>query len=151
MITLCDRWLAQSPRFRLVCWCGWMLSLIIAVLQCLSATRQQRVMQQEALSQQRTVVQAQWRNLYLLVASPEEPEETLAAFSPLRFQTPLVRLLHWQPSALGGEMTLKPDWDGVPPMFVQLAEQGMNVNRFSLSAEGTELLLTLQLERLNDG
>lgn len=151
MITLCDSWLAQSPRFRVFCWCAWMLGLLIAVLLCLNSPWQKRIMQQEALSQQRAAIQAQWRNLYRLAASPGEPEDTLIPFSPLRFQTPLARLLHWQPSAQGGEMTLKPAWDAIPPMFAQLADQGMNVSRFSLSAEGSELLLTLQLERLNDG
>lgn len=151
MKTLCDSWLAQSPRFRLICGCGWMLGLLIVVMLCLSSTAQKRVMQQEALNQQRAAIQAQWRNLYLLAASPEEPEETLIPFSPLLFQTPLAHLIHWQPSAQGGEMTLKPGWDAIPPMFVQLAEQGMNVSRFSLYAKGAELLLTLQLERLNDG
>ncbi|MEF9891421.1 HofO family protein [Citrobacter sp.] len=151
MKTLCDSWLAQSPRFRLICCCGWMLGLLIVVMLCLSTTAQKRVRQQEALNQQRAAIQAQWRNLYLLAASPEKPEEMLIPFSPLLFQTPLARLIHWQPSAQGGEMTLKPDWDAIPPMFDQLAEQGMNVSRFSLCAEGAELLLTLQLERLNDG
>lgn len=151
MKTLCDSWLAQSPRFRFICCCGWMLGLLIVVMLCLSTTAQKRVRQQEALNQQRAAIQAQWRNLYLLAASPEKPEEMLIPFSPLLFQTPLARLIHWQPSAQGGEMTLKPDWDAIPPMFDQLAEQGMNVSRFSLGAEGAELLLTLQLERLNDG
>ena len=48
-------------------------------------------------------------------------------------------------------MALISAWDAIPQTFVQLAAQGMNVSRFSLSAEDTELLLTLQLERLNDG
>lgn len=48
-------------------------------------------------------------------------------------------------------MALISAWDAIPLTFVQLAAQGMNVSRFSLTAEGTELLLTLQLERLNDG
>lgn len=108
-------------------------------------------MQRETLVQQRAAIQMQWRDVYLLSASPAEPEEKLTLFSPLLFQTSLTRLIHWQPSAQGGEMTLKPAWDAIPPMFIQLADQGMNVSRFSLSAEGAELLLTLQLERLNDG
>ena len=48
-------------------------------------------------------------------------------------------------------MALISAWDAIQLTFVQLAAQGMNVSRFSLSAEGTELLLTLKLERLNDG
>lgn len=151
MITLCDVWLAQSPRFRLICWCGWMLGLLILVTLCLYPVARERTMQREALVQQRAAIQMQWRDVYLLSASPAEPEEKLTLFSPLLFQTSLTRLIHWQPSAQGGEMALISAWDAIPQTFVQLADQGMNVSRFSLSAEDTELLLTLQLERLNDG
>lgn len=108
-------------------------------------------MQRETLVQQRAAIQMQWRDVYLLAASTAEPEEKLTLFSPLLFQTSLTRLIHWQPSAHGGEMALISAWDAIPQTFVQLADQGMSVSRFSLSAEDTELLLTLQLERLNDG
>ena len=151
MITLCDVWLAQSPRFRLICWCGWMLGLLILVTLCLYPVARERAMQRETLVQQRAAIQMQWRDVYLLSASPAEPEEKLTLFSPLLFQTSLTRLIHWQPSAQGGEMALISAWDAIPQTFVQLADQGMSVSRFSLSAEDTELLLTLQLERLNDG
>ncbi|WP_032940603.1 membrane protein [Citrobacter youngae] len=151
MRTLCDAWLAQSPRFRFMCACGWILGMLMIVALSLYPVARQRVMQQETLNQQRAAVQTQWRDLYLLASSSAEPEETFAPFSPLLFQTPLARLIHWQPSVKGGEMTLKPAWEAVPPMFVQLAKQGMNVSRFSLCVEGAELLLTLQLEHLNDG
>ncbi|MDM2771720.1 hypothetical protein [Citrobacter sp. Cpo126] len=151
MITLCDVWLAQSPRFRLICWCGWMLGLLILVTLCLYPVVRERTMRRETLVQQRAAIQMQWRDVYLLAASPAEPEEKLTLFSPLLFQTSLTRLIHWQPSAQGGEMALISAWDAIPQTFVQLADQGMNVSRFSLSAEDTELLLTLQLERLNDG
>ena len=89
-------------------------------------------MQRESLVQQRAAIQMQWRDVYLLAASPAESEEKLTLFSPLLFQNSLT-------------------WDAIPLTFVQLAAQGMNVSRFSLTAEGTELLLTLKLERLNDG
>lgn len=151
MITLCDVWLAQSPRFRLICWCGWMLGLLILVMLFLYPVARERTMLRETLVQQRAAIQMQWRDVYLLAASPAEPEEKLTLFSPLLFQTSLTRLIHWQPSAQGGEMALISAWDAIPQTFVQLADQGMNVSRFSLSAEDTELLLTLQLERLNDG
>lgn len=108
-------------------------------------------MQRESLVQQRAAIQMQWRDVYLLAASPAEPEEKLTLFSPLLFQNSLTRLIHWRPSAQGGEMALISAWDAIPLTFVQLAAQGMNVSRFSLTAEGTELLLTLKLERLNDG
>ncbi|ECI2945165.1 hypothetical protein CSL55_15415, partial [Salmonella enterica subsp. diarizonae] len=65
---------------------------------------------------------------------------------------PPLHLLHWKPSAQGGEMALKTSWDAVPSLFVRLAESEMSVSRFSLRREGAELLMTLQLERLaNEG
>lgn len=155
MMALCDGWLAQSPRFRFLCWGGWLLGLLMIVALCLYPAMRERVMQREALNQQRAAIQAQWRNLSLLAASVERTffisEEKLSPFSALAFQTPRTHLVHWQPSAQGGEMTLKPAWEAVPPMFVQLAEQGMRVSRFSLSMEEQELLLTLELERINEG
>lgn len=155
MTALCDGWLAQSPRFRLMCWGGWLLVLVMIAVLCLYPARQDQSSQREALEQQRTAMQLQWRNLYLLAVSVNRPlslsEEKRIPFSPLVFQTPLTRLIHWRPSAQGGEMALKSAWDAVPPMFVRLAEQGMKVSQFSLSVEDTELLLTLQLERLNEG
>ena len=97
MITICDVWLAQSPRFRLICWCGWMLGLLILVTLCLYPVARERTMQRETLVQQRAAIQMQWRDVYLLSASPAEPEEKLTLFSPLLFQTSLTRLIHWQP------------------------------------------------------
>nr|WP_239042947.1 hypothetical protein [Citrobacter freundii] len=128
-----------------------MLGLLILVTLCLYPVARERTMQRESLVQQRAAIQMQWRDVYLLAASPAESEEKLTLFSPLLFQNSLTRLIHWQPSAQGGEMALISAWDAIPLTFVQLAAQGMNVSRFSLSAEGTELLLTLKLERLNDG
>ncbi|KWZ89877.1 hypothetical protein HMPREF3212_02922 [Citrobacter freundii] len=128
-----------------------MLGLLILVTLCLYPLARERTMQRESLVQQRAAIQMQWRDVYLLAASPAESEEKLTLFSPLLFQNSLTRLIHWQPSAQGGEMALISAWDAIPLTFVQLAAQGMNVSRFSLSAEGTELLLTLKLERLNDG
>lgn len=101
MITLCDVWLAQSPRFRLICWCGWMLGLLILVTLCLYPLARERTMQRESLVQQRAAIQMQWRDVYLLAASPAESEEKLTLFSPLLFQNSLTRLIHWQPSAQG--------------------------------------------------
>ena len=151
MITICDVWLAQSPRFRLICWCGWMLGLLILVTLCLYPVARERTLQRETLVQQRAAIQMQWRDVYLLSASPAQPEEKLTLFSPLLFQNSLTRLIHWQPAVQGGEMALISAWDAIPLTFVQLADQGMNVSRFSLSAQCTALLLTLQLERLNYG
>lgn len=98
----------------------------------------------------------QWRNLRRLSVAAEplfgRTVENPRPFSPLDFQAPPLRLLHWQPSAQGGEMALKTSWDAVPSLFVRLAESEMSVSRFSLRREGAELLITLQLERLaNEG
>ena len=128
---------------------------LMAMWCLLYPLRQEWNVQREVLRQQHAANQAQWRNLYQLVTPADSAawtdEEKTMPFSALDFQTPLSRLIHWQPSAQGGEMTLKPAWDAVPPLFVRLAERGMQVNGFSLRLEDTELMLTLQLERLNDG
>ncbi|HCJ6373772.1 HofO family protein [Citrobacter sp. RHBSTW-00671] len=154
MQTLCDGWLAQTPRFRLLCWGGWILVLIAAALLCLYPVEQQRKAQQAALVRQRVAIQDQWRNLYLLASSVGKPfsptEARPVPFSPLVYQSSLTRLIHWQPSVRGGELALKTAWDAVPQMFTQLAEQGMSTSQFSLSTEDADVLLTIQLERLND-
>lgn len=156
MNALCEFWLALSPRCRVVYWGGWSFGMILVVVLCLFyPLHQERNAQREALVQQRVANNAQWRSLCQL-ATPAEPslwaaDEKTIPFSALDFQTPVSRLIHWQPSAQGGEMTLKPAWDAVPPMFVRLAERGMRVNGFSLHLENEELMLTLQLERPNGG
>lgn len=109
MITLCDVWLAQSPRFRIICWCGWMLGLLILVTLCLYPVARERTMQRESLVQQRAAIQMQWRDVYLLAASPAEPEETdpvlPAAVSEFTYPSyPLATL------SSGGEMALISAW-----------------------------------------
>ena len=154
MQALCDGWLAQTPRFRLLCWGGWMLVLIAAALLCLYPVEQQREAQQAALVRQRVAIQDQWRNLYLLASSVEQPfspsEARPVPFSPLVYQSSLTRLIHWQPSVRGGELALKTAWDAVPHVFALLAEQGMSTSQFSLRAEDADVLFTIHLERLND-
>lgn len=156
MNALCEFWLALSPRCRVICWGGWSVAMALMVMLCLLyPLRQEWSVQREALRQQHATNQVQWRNLYQLVTPADSAgwtdEEKMMLFSALDFQTPVSRLIHWQPSAQGGEMTLKPAWDAVPPMFVRLAERGMRVNGFSLHLENEELMLTLQLERPNGG
>lgn len=154
MQALCDSWLAQTPRFRLLCWGCWMLVLITAALLCFYPAEQQRKAQQAALVRQRVAIQEQWRNLYLLASSVGKPfsptEARPVPFSPLVYQTSLTRLIHWQPSVRGGELALKTAWDAVPQVFARLAEQGMSTSQFSLSAEDADVLLTIQLEHQND-
>ena len=154
MQALCDGWLAQTPRFRLLCWGGWMLVLIAAALLCLYPVEQQRKVQQAALVRQRVAIQDQWRNLYLLASSVEQPfspsEARPVPFSPLVYQSSLTRLIHWQPAVRGGELALTTAWDAVPHVVALLAEQGMSTSQFSLRAEDADVLLTIHLERLND-
>lgn len=156
MNALFDIWCALTPRTRILCWSAGNVCLGILLLICLfylggPALRVQR----EALVVQRATVQQQWRTQYRLMASVGEariaPDEKRLPFSPLDFQTSHRRLVHWLPSAEGGEMALASVWEAVPDVFVRLAACGMNVRRFSLSVEMSALLLTLELERLNEG
>lgn len=155
MNALFDAWYALAPRTRLLCWSAGNVCLGGLLFICLfylngPALRGQR----DALVVQRAAVQQQWRAQYRLMTSVGEasiaPDEERLPFSPLDFQTSHRRLVHWLPSAEGGEMALTSAWEAIPDVFVRLAECGMNVRRFSLSVEMSVLLLTLELERLNE-
>ncbi|EIY6648515.1 TPA: hypothetical protein N2G43_003848 [Salmonella enterica] len=157
MNTLVEIWCGMSRRGRVFGWCAGVLCLTLAVALSVGYPGWKALdMQHTRLFQQREAARQQWRNLRRLsvAAEPlfERTVENPRTFSPLDFQTPPLRLLHWQPSAQGGEMALKTSWDAVPSLFVRLAESEMSVSRFSLRREGEELLMTLQLERLaNEG
>ncbi|HCA3408153.1 TPA: hypothetical protein MO340_004099 [Salmonella enterica subsp. salamae serovar 35:g,m,s,t:-] len=157
MNALFDIWYGMSRRGRVFGWCAGVLCLTLAVALSVGYPGWKALdMQHTRLFQQREAARQQWRNLRRLsvAAEPlfERTVENPRTFSPLDFQTPSLRLLHWQPSAQGGEMALKTSWDAVPSLFVRLAESEMSVSRFSLRREGAELLMTLQLERLaNEG
>lgn len=155
MAALFDLWCGLLPRTRLFCWLGWSLGLgLLACLCAFSLGAQQQERQRTALAQQRAAIDRQWRGLRQIAASMDMSRLASASkrvpFSPLDFQRSPVRLLHWQPSAQGGELALASSWEAVPQLFSRLAERGMRINRFSLVPQETELLLTLQLERLTD-
>jgi pilus assembly protein HofO len=107
-------------------------------------------MQRESLVQQRAAIQMQWRDVYLLAASPAESEEKLTLFSRCCFRIHLPVLSTGNPQ-LRGRDGADIGLGCYPADVCPVGGSGMNVSRFSLSAEGTELLLTLKLERLNDG
>ncbi|AIP96678.1 hypothetical protein D1K53_05635 [Salmonella enterica] len=157
MNALFDIWCGMSRRCRGGCWCAGVLCLTLTVALSVGYPGWKTLdMQHTRLSQQREAARRQWRNLRRLSVAAEplfgRTTENTRPFSPLDFQTPHQRLLHWLPSAQGGEMALKTSWEGVPSLFVRLAESEMSVSRFSLRREGAELLMTLQLERLaNEG
>ncbi|EJR9545064.1 hypothetical protein N0963_002454 [Salmonella enterica] len=157
MNALFDIWYGMSRRGRVFCWCAGVLCLTLTVTLSVGYPGWKTLdTQQTRLSQQREAARQQWRHLRRLSVAAEplfgRTVENPRPFSPLVFQAPPLRLLHWQPSAQGGEMALKTSWDAVPSLFVRLAESEMSVSRFSLRREGAELLITLQLERLaNEG
>lgn len=156
MMALCDVWLAQSPRRRIACWCGYTCVLVmIAALSLIYPLMQERDAQREAFARQHAAVQSQWRELYQLAAQVDPPllmsDEQTIPFTPLALQSTQARLIHWIPSAQGGEISLRSTWEAIPSVFSLLADRDMRVNRFSLSAEGEALLFTLQVEHLNDG
>ncbi|ATS94822.1 hypothetical protein BTN65_02210 [Salmonella enterica subsp. enterica serovar Enteritidis] len=157
MNALFDIWYGMSRRGRVFGWCAGVLCLTLTVTLSVGYPGWKTLhTQQTRLSQQREAARQQWRHLSRLSVAAEplfgRTVENPRPFSPLDFQAPPLRLLHWQPSAQGGEMALKTSWDAVPSLFVRLAESEMSVSRFSLRKEGAELLMTLQLERLaNEG
>ncbi|AUW48654.1 hypothetical protein S406_05120 [Salmonella enterica] len=157
MNALFDIWYGMSRRGRVFYWCAGVLCLTLTVALSVGYPGWKTLdTQQTRLSQQREAARQQWRHLRRLSVAAEPlfggTVENPRPFSPLDFQAPPLRLLHWQPSAQGGEMALKTSWDAMPSLFVRLAESEMSVSRFSLRREGAELLITLQLERLaNEG
>lgn len=156
MNALFDIWYGMSRRGRVFGWCAGVLCLTLTVALSVGYPGWKTLDTQHArLSQQREAARQQWRHLRRLSVAAEPlfggTVENPRPFSPLDFQAPPLRLLHWQPSAQGrngAENVL----DAVPSLFVRLAESEMSVSRFSLRREGAELLMTLQLERLaNEG
>ncbi|POT55411.1 hypothetical protein C3432_20325 [Citrobacter amalonaticus] len=152
MNSLVDAWCALPTRLRIGGWCLWSLSLCVLAAICMPDMAQP---ESEERLQQRVALRGQWQALRHLVNSVDEhlmaTDGARPSFSPLHFQVPQMRLQHWKPTASGGEMALKGQWDAVPQIFSQLALQGMGVSQFSFRVEDAELLLTFQLEQPNDG
>ncbi|MBN6045767.1 DNA utilization protein HofO [Citrobacter sp. ku-bf4] len=151
MIALFDAWCAFSPRIRIVCWVSWvgalsafaMCFLIFPGLRDVDALNQQRVANRQLSS-----------TLYHLSGAQSEAQISSASqapvFSPLLLQVPNVQLLHWRPSAQGGELAVKAPWEAMVSLFGYLAARGMIVSGFSLKAENDERVLTLRLESLHE-
>lgn len=97
---------------------------------------------------------AHWRRAMPLRAalSSVQHEETAdnAPFSPVDFQRQDTELVGWSPTGRGGDMVLETVWQQVPETFMLLAERGIQVNAFSISAKDERLMLTLQLENGNE-
>lgn len=143
MRLLFDAWCAFSPRVRLFCWCGWGLLLGAIVASVLLAEKTD-----DLLSRQRAANQQIWPELYRLASAVNERFDVSPAspFSPLSLRLPDAQLLHWQPSALGGELAMRARWTAIPPLFAALAERGMSVTGFSVAPEKEMRVVTLQLE-----
>ncbi|MET6675973.1 DNA utilization protein HofO [Citrobacter amalonaticus] len=152
MIVLFDAWCAFSPRTRIICWVSWVaaLSTIALFFLFLPGMRDD-----DALSQQRVANRQLSSTLYHLSGAQTEAQIPSAsqtpAFSPLTLQVSNVQLLHWRPSAQGGELAVKAPWEAMVSLFGYLAARGMSVSGFSLKAENDERVLTLRLEPLHEG
>ncbi len=119
MNALFDIWYGMSRRGRVFYWCAGVLCLTLTVALSVGYPGWKTLdTQQTRLSQQREAARQQWRHLRRLSVAAEplfgRTVENPRPFSPLDFQAPPLRLLHWQPSAQGGEMALKTSWDAVP-------------------------------------
>ena len=67
-------------------------------------------------------------------------------FSPLAFQREDARLVYWKPQQSGGELALDALWGAVPALFSRLALENVRVSAFSITPQGKQLRLSLQLE-----
>ncbi|MFV9137371.1 DNA utilization protein HofO [Enterobacter hormaechei] len=67
-------------------------------------------------------------------------------FSPLAFQREGARLVYWKPQQRGGELALDAYWGAVPALFSRLALENARVRAFSITPQGKQLRLSLQLE-----
>lgn len=151
MNLLVDAWCAFSPRIRVACWMGWMAALgVIGALSLLSLM----TVEGDMLAQQRAANRQLWQRLLHIAGPVSEPRVVSASpiqpFSALLPGVSDVQLLHWQPSAQGGELAVKAHWPAIPQLFGSLASQGISVDAFSLKAENAQLILTLRLEYLHE-
>lgn len=106
MNALFDLWYGMSRRGRVFCWCAGVLCLTLTVALSVGYPGWKTLdTQQTRLSQQREAARQQWRHLRRLSVAAEplfgRTVENPRPFSPLDFQAPPLRLLHWQPSAQG--------------------------------------------------
>lgn len=106
MNALFDIWYGMSRRGRVFCWCAGVLCLTLTVALSVGYPGWKTLdTQQMRLSQQREAARQQWRHLRRLSVAAEplfgRTVENPRPFSPLDFQAPPLRLLHWQPSAQG--------------------------------------------------
>lgn len=106
MNALFDIWYGMSRRGRVFGWCAGVLCLTLTVALSVGYPGWKTLdTQQTRLSQQREAARQQWRHLRRLSVAAEplfgRTVENPCPFSPLDFQAPPLRLLHWQPSAQG--------------------------------------------------
>ncbi len=152
MIALFDAWCAFSPRTRVVCWVSWVTTSSVFTTFFLLFPGMGGG---DALNLQRAANRQFRSALYHLSGAQTEPPVSSASqtspFSPLSLQVPNVQLLHWQPSAQGGELAVKAPWEAMVSLFGYLAARGMAVSGFSLKVENDERLLTLTLESFHEG
>lgn len=152
MTVLFDVWCAFSPRTRVVCWLSWVAALSALATFLLHFPGMDG---DDALNLQRAANRQIRPTLYHLSGALTESQVSSTPqtppFSPLSLQVPNVQLLHWQPSAQGGELAVKAPWEAVVSLFGYLATRGMSVSGFSLKAENDERVLTLTLESFHEG
>lgn len=72
--------------------------------------------------------------------------DALAALFSLAFQREGARLVYWKPQQSGGELALDASWGAVPALFSRLALENARVSAFSITPQGKQLRLSLQLE-----
>ncbi len=140
-----DSWYAMTPRGRCLCW-----SLSSALLLICATLWQGRIQEQPVATQQANA------RLWIAVRKLSPPDEARSAvairpFSPLEFDTDVLRMVRWQPRGRGGELVMEATWAQIPSLFVNLARRDVAVERFSIQPEQNRLQIVMQLEHQDAG
>lgn len=147
-----ERWCALRARQRAI---AWMLGTGLFVLGMYLFMVRPAKQQTERLTAQHQQAVSRLRQMRVVALPPpqsdkEGVEPAEAAFSPLAFQRDGIRLVHWQPHARGGTLTLSAEWMQIPPLFARLARSGVGISEFSVEPGDLQLRFVAQIENLHE-
>lgn len=140
-----QRWTDARPSRRVLCWliASGLVAWAIWGLLLRPAALRYTDIQAQAISAKR-INASLWpeagRRAVVTQMTPSQP------FSLLVFQREDARLVYWKPQQSGGELALDASWGAVPALFSRLALENARVSAFSITPQGKQLRLSLQLE-----